>query len=144
MISEEESLERFVLVQEHSYSQVLAEIKNGQKNSHWMWYIFPQIEGLGSSPAAQKYSIKNKNEAVSYLKHSVLGPRLKECTNAVLSIENKSVKLIFGYPDVLKLCSSMTLFESIAGEGFEFSEVIEKFYAGERDVKTLEILDNIT
>ncbi len=140
MMSENNSLDRFVLAQEHSYNQALSELKDGQKRTHWMWYIFPQIAGLGFSATAQKYSIKNKHEAITYLNHEILGPRLRECTWAVLEVDNKSAESIFGYPDVLKLCSCMTLFESIADENSEFSAVLEKFYFGERDTKTLEKL----
>ena len=103
------NLERFVNAQENSYKVALKEIQNGKKNSHWMWFIFPQINGLGMSSISKKYSIKNKQEAKDYLDHNILGNRLIEITTALMKIEQKSVRSIFGYPDDLKLKSSMTL-----------------------------------
>jgi uncharacterized protein (DUF1810 family) len=114
-------LNRFLSAQEGVYDRALAELKSGQKRTHWMWYIFPQIDGLGRSPTARYYSIKNIEEARQYLNHPVLGKRLLECTEALLAAKGRSLSEIFGYPDDLKFRSSMTLFEKIAGSGSAFS-----------------------
>ncbi len=125
------NLERFVNAQENSYKVALKEIQNGQKNSHWMWFIFPQINGLGMSSISKKYSIKNKQEAKDYLDHNILGNRLIEITTALMKIEQKSVRSIFGYPDDLKLKSSMTLFKIISPENKLFSDVLVRYFNGE-------------
>jgi uncharacterized protein (DUF1810 family) len=114
-------LNRFLSAQEGVYDRALAELKSGQKRTHWMWYIFPQIDGLGRSPTARYYSIKNIEEARQYLNHPVRGKRLLECTEALLAAKGRSLSEIFGYPDDLKFRSSMTLFEKIAGSGSAFS-----------------------
>ena len=108
------NLERFVNAQENSYQIALKEIQNGEKCSHWMWFIFPQIDGLGMSSISKEYSIKNQQEAQNYLNHNILGKRLIEITNTLMKIEKKSARSIFGYPDDLKLKSSMTLFKKFA------------------------------
>jgi len=110
-------LERFLKAQESSYERALAEIRNGEKVSHWMWYIFPQLEGLGSSPTARRYSIKSLEEARAYLGHPVLGPRLKGCAEAVLAVAGRSAWAIFGSPDDFKLRSSATLFSLVSPPG---------------------------
>lgn len=133
-------LNRFTTAQEHIYDQVLAELKRGQKRTHWMWFIFPQITGLGFSSTSRHYAIKNLAEARHYLNHPVLGPRLLECTNTVLAIEGRTASDIFGYPDDLKLKSSMTLFECAADPGSVFARVLDKYFQGERDNKTLNLL----
>ncbi len=133
-------LNRFLSAQEGVYERALAELKGGQKRTHWMWYIFPQIEGLGHSPTARRYSIKSIEEAREYLNHPVLGQRLLECTEAVISLKGRSVSEIFGYPDDLKFGSSMTLFEKIAGPGSIFSIAIDRYCKGERDAATLRLL----
>ena len=136
------SLSRFLRAQEEVYERVLGELKKGQKRSHWMWYIFPQLEGLGQSPTSKYYAIKSREEALAYLNHPVLGSRLLECAEAVLVIEGRSVSEIFGYPDELKLKSSMTLFSHVAGESI-FVRVLDKYFQGERDRKTLQLLKQL-
>jgi uncharacterized protein (DUF1810 family) len=134
-------LNRFVLAQKQDYAVALDELTQGQKYSHWMWYIFPQIEGLGRSHIAQKYAIRNINEAKAYLVHPVLGARLIECCKVLLNLDsNYTASEIFGHPDDLKLKSSMTLFASISEEGSIFHQIIEVYFDGELDSKTLEIL----
>jgi len=133
-------LNRFLSAQEGVYDIALAELKGGQKITHWMWYIFPQIDGLGYSPTAKRYSIKRMEEARQYLNHPVLGKRLLECTEAVVAIEGGSASEIFGYPDDLKFKSSMTLFEKIAGSGSVFSTALDRYCHGERDAATLRLL----
>jgi uncharacterized protein (DUF1810 family) len=121
--------------------QALAELKSGQKRTHWMWFIFPQIRGLGQSPVSQLYAIQGLEEAQQYMTHPVLGARLRECAQALLDIEDRTAQDIFSYPDDLKLRSSMTLFESVAGPTSIFGKVLDKFFAGERDRWTLKILE---
>ncbi len=135
-------LSRFINAQEGVYDRVLAELKNGQKRSHWMWYIFPQVEGLGRSTTARRYAIKSIEEAIEYLNHPVLGSRLLECANTVLAIERKTASEIFGYPDDLKLKSSMTLFSSVADDSV-FVRVLDRYFQGERDVRTLQLLEKL-
>ena len=125
------NLERFVNAQEKSYKVALKEIQNGKKNSHWMWFIFPQVNGLGMSLISREYSIKNKQEAKDYLDHNILGNRLIEITSTLMKIEQKSARSIFGYPDDLKLKSSMTLFKIISPENKLFSDVLVKYFNGE-------------
>jgi len=133
-------LERFVSAQETTYERALAELRAGQKRSHWMWFVFPQIAGLGSSPTAQRYAIRDLTEARAYLAHPLLGPRLTECARALLAVEGRSAEQILGYPDDLKLRSSMTLFAEAADEpaATVFREVLERYYDGEPDAATLE------
>ena len=118
----------------------LQEIRSGRKRSHWMWYIFPQIQGLGFSSTAQYYAIRDLQEAKDYLAHPVLGPRLREISSALLSLEGLSAHQIFGFPDVLKLCSCMTLFAAVTGENSVFQRVLDAYYHGRKDDRTLEIL----
>jgi uncharacterized protein (DUF1810 family) len=134
-------LNRFLSAQESVYERALAELKGGQKRTHWMWFIFPQIEGLGYSPAAKHYSIKSIEEARQYLNHPVLGKRLLECTEAVVTLAGGSVSEIFGYPDDLKFKSSMTLFEKIAGSGSVFTAALDRYCRRERDAATLRLLE---
>jgi len=137
-------LNRFITAQERIYDSVLAELRSGQKSSHWMWFVFPQIVGLGRSPTAQHYAIKSIDEARAYLNDSVLGARLLECAEILEGIEGRSASAIFGYPDDLKLRSSMTLFASIAEDPHSvFVRVLEKYFEGEPDVRTLELLENL-
>lgn len=131
---------RFLRAQAETYDRALAEIRIGRKSGHWMWFIFPQIDGLGFSDNAKFYSIKSLDEAQHFLSHPFLGKRLIECTEAVLSIEGRSVREVFGSPDDLKLKSSMTLFACLAGSVFE--RVLEKYFCGEKDEKTLDLLDS--
>ncbi len=133
-------LGRFISAQESVYGRVLQELKSGRKRTHWMWYIFPQVDGLGYSAISKHYAIKSVEEARAYLNHPVLGARLSECANAVLASEGRSASDIFGYPDDLKLKSSMTLFASIAGPDSIFGRVLDKYFHGERDARTLLLL----
>ncbi len=133
-------LNRFVSAQEGVYDRALVEVRSGLKRSHWMWYIFPQIDGLGFSPTTKHYAIKSLEEARQYLGHPVLGSRLKECAEAVMSVQGKSAADIFGYPDDRKLQSSMTLFARVSEPGSVFERVLEKYYQGKRDQRTLQIV----
>lgn len=133
-------LNRFVQAQEGSYRQALSELQRGRKQSHWMWYVFPQLDGLGSSPTAKFYSIKSEDEARAYVEHPVLGPRLLECTESLLAIDEKSATDILGSPDDLKLKSCATLFAHVSARGSVFERILDKFYAGERDAATLRLL----
>jgi uncharacterized protein (DUF1810 family) len=139
MISDK-SINRFIREQENIYPQVIKELKNGKKVSHWMWFIFPQIEGLGSSSTSKYYSIKTIAEAKEYLAHPLLGKRLLECSKVLLKIEGKSAEDIFGYPDHLKLQSSMTLFSFISPASTVFLEVLNEYFNNQKDQKTLNIL----
>ena len=134
-------LDRFVRAQEGDYERALAEVRAGRKRTHWMWYIFPQLEGLGSSSMAKRYGIKSMEEARAYLEHPILGPRLVECMEAVLAVEGRTAHEIFGSPDDLKLQSCATLFACVAGKDSVFDRVVEKYYEGERDIRTLELLE---
>lgn len=133
-------LSRFVKAQEGDYDQALSEVKNGRKRSHWMWYIFPQFDGLGFSTTSKRYSIKSIAEAEAYLEHPVLGPRLKECAEAAVCVEGRSAHEIFGSPDDMKLRSCATLFAYISPEGSVFHRLLDKYFQGERDPKTLRLL----
>ena len=133
-------LERFLKAQEHSYNAALQEIKSGCKQTHWMWYIFPQLKELGRSSTAQYYGIEDIEEAKQYLAHPVLGARLKEISEALLTLNTDNPYSVMGSIDALKLCSSMTLFAEIEGYDSVFGKVIFKFYSGKRDIKTIEIL----
>ncbi len=133
------SLERFVAAQESVYPRALAELKAGKKQSHWMWFIFPQIAGLGHSAMAQMYAIQSLDEAKAYLAHPVLGPRLRECCEAVLAVEGKTAHAIFGSPDDLKFRSSLTLFD-LASPGDIFRAALDKYFGGHPDPLTLQKL----
>ena len=133
-------LMRFLQAQEGSYAQALAEMKRGRKESHWMWYIFPQLKGLGRSAMSEFYGISGMEEARAYLKDPVLGARLIEICNALLALEAKDIVQVMGRPDDKKLKSSMTLFEAAAPDEPVFGAVLDKFYGGERDSLTLEKL----
>lgn len=134
-------LRRFIDAQERVYDRALAELQSGQKRTHWMWYIFPQIDGLGRSTTAQYYAIRSQAEARQYLAHPVLGTRLRECTATLLALADRSALEIFGYPDTLKLRSSMTLFAHVAEEPDSvFEAVLDKYYQGEQDSRTHDIL----
>jgi len=135
----ETTLDRFLTAQEETYPCALQEIKDGQKRSHWMWYIFPQILGLGRSSIAQYYAIADRSEAEAYLHHPVLGPRLEEITTALLMQPCRDPQKIFGYTDSLKLRSSMTLFETVS-HNFLFRKVLDQFFQGQPDPLTLDIL----
>jgi uncharacterized protein (DUF1810 family) len=133
-------LNRFVHAQEGDYERALAELRSGQKRTHWMWYVFPQLDGLGFSATAKRYAIKSVEEARAYLAHPTLGPRLRECAEAVLGIEGRSVNAIFGSPDDLKMRSCATLFAAVAPPDSVFDRLLAKYYRGERDAKTLQLL----
>lgn len=133
-------LERFLKAQEKDYEQALNEIKNGRKTGHWIWYIFPQIAGLGFSSTSKYYSIKDKNEAIEYLKNKTLKNRLIEICEALLSLESDDATYVMGYPDDLKLKSSMTLFDEVSDIDV-FKKVLDKFYKGEKDEMTISLLN---
>ena len=137
-------LSRFLKAQEHDYAQALREIQSGHKRSHWMWYIFPQIQGLGFSSTAQFYAIENLQEAKDYLAHPVLGARLKEISSALLQLDGLTASEIFGYPDDLKLRSSMTLFRLADLDCEIFQAVLDKYYDGEADNKTIRIVQELS
>ena len=134
-------LARFVAAQAPSYGRALAELRAGQKTTHWIWYVFPQLRGLGASPTAHRFGIAGSEEARAYLAHETLGPRLRAASEAVLAHAGaKSAQAILGSPDDLKLRSSMTLFERAADAHAPFGAVLDAFYDGERDQKTLDLL----
>jgi uncharacterized protein (DUF1810 family) len=134
------NLERFVQAQEEDSGQALSEISRGRKRSHWMWYIFPQFEGLGVSSTSRRYSVKSVAEAKAYLAHPVLGPRLVECAEAALRVEGLSAVEIFGSPDDMKLRSCATLFGFVSSEGSVFHRVIDRYFHGQRDDRTLRLI----
>ena len=135
------NLGRFVEAQSQVIGQVCAELRAGQKRSHWMWFVFPQIRGLGSSPTAVRFAISGMEEARAYLEHPVLGPRLRECTGIVVGVEGRSVEEIFGYPDDLKFHSSMTLFAEVEGPSERvFHKALTRYFGGQADRATLERL----
>lgn len=123
------NLNRFISAQDRVYDRVLAELKNGRKRSHWMWYTYPQLDGLARSATSKYYAIKSREEAIAYLNHSVLDARLRECVEAVLAVEGKTVSEILGYPDDLKLKLSMTLFSQVTAEPI-FIHVLDKYFQG--------------
>jgi uncharacterized protein (DUF1810 family) len=133
-------LQKFIEAQAKDYTIALEEIQNGKKESHWMWYIFPQIHGLGFSETSIFYAIKSNNEAEEYLTHPVLGSRLIKISNALLALATNNASQIFGIPDDLKLKSSMTLFASVKNADRVFQFVLDKFFKGEKDGKTIELL----
>ena len=127
--------------QEGVYDRALAELEAGAKETHWMWFVFPQLAGLGRSSTAKLYAIASLDEARTYLAHPLLGSRLRECTRAVNALRGRSALQIFGSPDDLKFCSSMTLFELAAEEGAEFSIALDKYCSSRRDAATLRLLE---
>lgn len=133
-------LARFVEAQADSYERALAEIGDGRKRSHWMWYVFPQLEGLGFSATSRKYSIRSLAEARAYLNHPVLGPRLVACAAAASSVQGRSALEVFGSPDDMKLKSCATLFASVSPPGSVFERLLDKYFQGERDGNTLRLL----
>jgi uncharacterized protein (DUF1810 family) len=134
------NLQRFVDAQATIYPQVIAELRAGRKSSHWMWFIFPQIAGLGHSAMAKTFAIGSRAEAGGYLGHNVLGARLRACTDLVLAVKNRSINEILGSPDDLKFRSSMTLFAEVAPGEERFRRAIAKYYPAGADTQTLEIL----
>ena len=133
-------LGRFVQAQEGDYERALSEVRAGRKRSHWMWYIFPQYEGLGFSPTSRRYSIKSIAEAKAYLAHAVLGPRLTACAEAALGVEGRSALEVFGPPDDMKLRSCATLFAHVSPPGSVFERLLSKYFDGERDERTLRLI----
>jgi uncharacterized protein (DUF1810 family) len=133
-------LDRFLDAQAGIHDVALAEIQAGRKQTHWMWFVFPQIAGLGSSRTSQYYAIKSAGEARAYLEHPVLGDRLRKCADAVLHLSARSATDVFGSPDDLKLWSSATLFAAVSEPGSAFEHIISRYFRGEPDTKTLELL----
>ncbi|OBJ22324.1 DUF1810 domain-containing protein [Mycobacterium sp. 1245801.1] len=133
-------LNRFVDAQEPVYGDVIAELRAGRKRSHWMWFVFPQLRGLGGSAMAARFGIASLDEADAYLRHELLGPRLHECARLVAAVQGRSIGQIFGSPDDLKLCSSMTLFARATEDNADFVAVLDKYYDGRQDRLTLERL----
>jgi uncharacterized protein (DUF1810 family) len=141
-VNDPHELERFVQAQEEggAHARALTELREGQKRSHWMWFVFPQLAGLGRSPMARRYAIASVDEAVAYLAHPVLGPRLRQCAEILLELDTSDAETVFGALDAMKLRSSMTLFARAAGEGSVFEEVLERSFAGAEDERTLDLL----
>ena len=133
-------LARFTRAQDGVVANVLAELRSGRKRTHWMWFVFPQVAGLGSSSASRTYAIKSLAEARDYLAHPVLGSRLRQCAEIVLATEGRTAHAIFGDPDDLKLCSSMTLFAAAAEADSVFARVLAKYFGGRRDAATIRLL----
>jgi len=134
------NLKRFLDAQQRDYATALAEIKAGSKRSHWMWYIFPQIDGLGYSDMAKRYAIKDLAEATDYLAHPVLGQRLKDISAALLDLKSNNATQVMGSPDDLKLRSSMTLFALVEGNDSVFDKVLKKYFDGHKDTATLQLV----
>ncbi len=133
-------LQRFVDAQANIYERALSEIKSGRKRSHWMWFIFPQVEGLGTSSMSRRFAIRSAAEARAYLDHALLGPRLLESAEAALAVQTSSALELFGSPDDMKLRSCATLFGSVSSEGSVFTQLIHKYFAGSTDERTLWLL----
>jgi len=130
-------LERFISAQAGVYPRVILELRAGRKQSHWMWFIFPQVAGLGFSAMAQKYAIGSRAETLAYLDHPVLGSRLRECTQLVNAVEGRDIHEILGSPDDMKFRSSMTLFANVAPDNTDFVAALQKYYEGEFDAATI-------
>ena len=133
-------LERFVDAQDDDYERALAEIRRGRKQSHWMWYVFPQFDGLGVSATSRRYAIKSVAEARAFLAHPVLGPRLSECAEAVLRVDGRTATEIFGDPDNMKLQSCATLFASVSPAGSVFHRLLDKYFGGALDARTVRLI----
>jgi len=138
--SDPHDLQRFLVPQEEMYARALQEIKAGHKRSHWMWFIFPQFKGLGYSAASRYFAIQSLDEARAYLAHATLGPRLRDCVEAALAVEDRTAHDIFGSPDDMKLQSCATLFASVSEAGSVFERLLAKYYDGQRDGKTVELI----
>ncbi|MDO7896912.1 DUF1810 domain-containing protein [Pseudomonas citrulli] len=134
-------LSRFVEAQRPVFDRVLDELRAGRKTSHWMWFIFPQIQGLGRSEMAERFAISGAAEAEAYLRHDLLGPRLEACVEMLMQHRDKSARQIFGSPDDLKLRSCLTLFASVRPETPSYRQALDQFYSGELDTKTLSLLE---
>lgn len=133
-------LDRFVDAQEGAYANALAELRAGSKRSHWIWFVFPQLRGLGRSATAQRFAVESLDEARAYLAHPVLGPRLRECAEVLATHAGRSATEILGYPDDLKVRSSMTLFARAADDAGPFRAVLDAFYGGDEDQATVDLL----
>lgn len=133
-------LDRFVRAQHGVIDEALAELRDGEKRTHWMWFVFPQLAGLGLSPTAQRYAIGSLAEAQAYLQHPLLGERLRACARVLLALQGRSAAQIFGYPDELKLRSSMTLFAALPQADPLFAAVLERYFGGVADERTLRLL----
>ena len=142
MADDPHDLKRFLDAQDGIYDDALDEIRAGRKRSHWMWFIFPQYAGLGFSPTSQHFAIDSAAEARAYLAHPVLGSRLVECAEATLSVEGRTAREIFGSPDDLKLRSSATLFASVSPDGSVFHRLLDRFFDGQPDRRTLELMES--
>ncbi|HEY6291252.1 MAG TPA: DUF1810 domain-containing protein [Terriglobia bacterium] len=138
--SDPHNLQRFVDAQDFVFEQVCSELRTGHKEGHWMWFIFPQIRGLGYSQTSRQFAISSLQEAEGYLRHPILGPRLRECTELVNLVEGRSIEQIFGYPDYLKFHSCMTLFARATSENQLFEDALQKYFEGKHDSSTLERL----
>jgi uncharacterized protein (DUF1810 family) len=136
-VNDDYDLQRFVRAQNGCFDRVCNELSAGRKQSHWMWFIFPQLKGLGSSSMAVRYAIASKEEGQAYLSNSILGPRLRHCTELVLRVQGRSIKQIFGSPDDLKFRSSMTLFSNVTPENKVFQDALQKYFAGQPDLLTI-------
>lgn len=134
------NLQRFVVAQDSIIEQATEELRSGEKQTHWMWYVFPQVAGLGKSQKSRRYAISSRGEAKAYLAHSVLGPRLRECTEIVNGIDGRSAYDIFGSPDYKKFRSSMTLFDAVADDPTPFRTALERYYDNERCTETVQFL----
>lgn len=139
-MSDPYDLQRFVDAQDRVYARAVAELRAGRKTSHWMWFVFPQVAGLGSSPMAQQYAINSLDEARAYLAHPVLGGRLRECTQLLIDVKGRDLRDILGYPDDLKFRSSMTLFAALDDAPPIFNAALQQYFAGQPDARTLEVL----
>jgi uncharacterized protein (DUF1810 family) len=139
-VSDPFDLDRFVRAQEADYERALAEIRSGRKRSHWMWYVFPQFAGLGHSSMSQRYAINTLAEARAYLAHPMLGTRLTDIAEAVLNVQGRTAHEIFGSPDDLKLQSSSTLFALVSPDDSVFHRILDKYFGGSRDERTLELV----
>jgi uncharacterized protein (DUF1810 family) len=137
-MSDPYDLGRFVRAQEINFESAREELRRGRKTTHWMWYVFPQIAGLGHSATSQKFAIKSRNEALAYLAHPILGSRLTECTDIVNALHGRTASEVFGSPDDMKFRSSMTLFHEVSPENRMFKEALAKYFDGEPDPRTLE------
>jgi uncharacterized protein (DUF1810 family) len=142
-VSDPFDLDRFVRAQETDYDRALAEIRSGRKRSHWMWYVFPQCAGLGQSAMSQRYAINTLAEARAYLAHPILGARLQEIAEAVLNVQGRTAHEMFGSPDDLKLQSSATLFALVSPDDSVFHRIIDKYFDGSRDERTLELVRSV-
>jgi uncharacterized protein (DUF1810 family) len=137
-------LDRFITAQAGDYERALSELRSGRKRSHWMWYIFPQFDGLGFSSTSKRYAIKSIAEARAYLSHPILGPRLRECAEAVLGVEGRSAHEIFGTPDDMKLRSCATLFARVSPAGSVYERLVDKYFHAEPDGLTIRLLEAAT